>query len=209
MDENKNYSLLQAYNEIDSLNDQAFVFCVDCLFESMGYKYLEKKDIRRIDLKEWITSSFIWTGKYFTDPCCLYIQVLRERLNQIICTHGSRASDYKKHAITIATMPGIATDDIKDIFQIYNALTRESRLSSDITLANISLNYLLEDSELYNYKSFPIAKQILGSNKKRKKDDLIYKIADDGLYTVEQASIIIFFYDILFLTLGLQDYGML
>ena len=55
---------------VDSLNDEAFAFCVDTIFPVLGYRVLRKEEVRRVDLKERLREFSAQSGS-------LYLHILR------------------------------------------------------------------------------------------------------------------------------------
>lgn len=57
---------------VDSLNDEAFAFCVDAIFSVLGYRVLRKEDVRRVDLKERLREFSAQSGSLYLHILQLY-----------------------------------------------------------------------------------------------------------------------------------------
>ena len=124
-------------NAIDNLNENAFQFCVENLYPLSGFKVLEPKDIRRIDLLEMVSRQVAYVEEgnpKYSDQGSLryYIYLIDQYLRKIlVCRNESRADKYKRRALeminTINSSDDTAAieDYLADIFITYISLLRD------------------------------------------------------------------------------------
>ena len=116
---------------IDDMSDKAFQFCVDQLYPMCNYRVIQKKDIRRIDLKERLLGfNSIVPKNDGKEQGALnyYLFVLTLYFDSFLrCEAGSKAEKYRNRAMELmesALSDDGTIEDVEDIVQIYIALFR-------------------------------------------------------------------------------------
>lgn len=103
---------------IDELNDQAYNYCVSNIYPLCNYKVLKENDIRRIDLKEYLSKidlmlSFELKKQGDLNTFLYLLEFLLD--NVLICKTDSIAEKYKKRAKISICNARDKTDNLQDV----------------------------------------------------------------------------------------------
>ena len=195
---------------VDSLQDEAVAFCVEKLYSLCDYKVLKPKDVRRIDLEEWLL------GLYEpTTPSLLsskgnmerYLQTLENYVaHYAVYPSDAKADMYKKRfscAIRAALSKSGTLNDIDDAVILFLNLLRPLQVNETDAVSGLPdelLGLRFEDADLlknlwkYPQKPFdPLNNGFLDAIKQPNISDKDRRLA--------------YVNNILFLARGLQQFG--
>lgn len=145
---------------VDEMSDKAFQFCVEQLYPICDYCVLEQEDIRRVDLKEWLTSfnNSVLREEHGKKQGALnyYISILKLYFEEFLkCKDESMAAKYKNRAFELmknALSENGTLEDIEDIVLIFIVLFRTLKDRFDdidkYLITKITFDLKIEDAEL-------------------------------------------------------------
>jgi len=156
---------------VDDLNNEALKFCIDRLYPFMNYQVLKKKDVRKVDLEEWLLKFNDKVPEYREKrergSLNFFLYLLQLYLTESLkCVEGSKAEKYKNKALSIidkVLYNDFVLDDIDDVVFIFIGLFR------------------FHEKDISNSKNIPIKKEIQFTYF-QEDAELLESIRDDGVY---------------------------
>lgn len=138
------------------LGEKAFSYCSENLFDIFGYKCIEKKDFRAIDLCEQILVSIEECGDVAKNGGCIsyYATLLGQHMEDYCnCLEGARAYKYKEKAksLLLQSKTEDSLDELSDATMIFISIFREYYNAGVIRKEKIEdakFDVMLEDVEL-------------------------------------------------------------
>lgn len=122
---------------IEDLQDEAVAFCVEKLYPLCGYKVLRPKDVRRVDLEEWLLGLYESQGGSLLSAKGI-VELYLQTLEKYVAHYVTYPSDEKKvglykerlsTAINVALSKSGTLENIDDAVLIFLNLLRPLQIS--------------------------------------------------------------------------------